>query len=114
MFSFWSLKIYKNLENVLLKNDGYKIMKFADEIGFDFVNFTKDKKVEFFNVNDKDDFANALAEVDETFEIPLNPSAATSTTALTLQYDNAVFLNGAKLDLLPAACYGVGNALPTP
>ena len=62
------------------------------------------------DVNDKGDFANALAEVDETFEIPLNPSAATSTTALTLQYDNAVFLNGAKLDLLPAACYGVGNA----
>ena len=44
MFSFWSLKIYKNLENVLLNNDGYKIMKFADEIGFDFVNFTKKKK----------------------------------------------------------------------
>ena len=61
MFSFWSLKIYKNLENVLLNNDGYKIMKFADEIGFDFVNFTKDKKVEFFNVNDKDDYNEFLS-----------------------------------------------------
>ena len=61
MFSFWSLKIYKNLENVLLNNDGYKIMKFADEIGFDFVNFTKDKKVEFFNVNDKDDYTELLS-----------------------------------------------------
>ena len=61
MFSFWSLKIYKNLENVLLNNDGYKIMKFADEIGFDFVNFTKDKKVEFFNVNDKDDYTEFLS-----------------------------------------------------
>ena len=60
MFSFWSLNIYKNLENVLLNNDGYKIMKFADEIGFDFVNFTKDKKVEFFNVNDKDDYTEFL------------------------------------------------------
>ena len=61
MFSFWSLKIYKNLENVLLNNDGYKIMKFADEIGFDFVNFTKEKKVEFFNVNDKDDYNEFLS-----------------------------------------------------
>ena len=61
MFSFWSLKIYKNLENVLLNNDGYKIMKFADEIGFDFVNFTKDKKVEFFNVNNKDDYTEFLS-----------------------------------------------------
>ena len=61
MFSFWSLKIYKNLENILLNNDGYKIMKFADEIGFDFVNFTKDKKVEFFNVNDKDDYTEFLS-----------------------------------------------------
>ena len=61
MFSFWSLNIYKNLENVLLNNNGYKIMKFADEIGFDFVNFTKDKKVEFFNVNDKDDYTEFLS-----------------------------------------------------
>ena len=36
-------------------------MKFADEIGFDFVNFTKDKKVEFFNVNDKDDYNEFLS-----------------------------------------------------
>ncbi len=61
MFSFWSLNIYENLENVLLNNDGYKIMKFADEIGFDFVNFTKDKKIEFFNVNDKNDYTEFLS-----------------------------------------------------
>ena len=36
-------------------------MRFADEIGFDFVNFTKDKKVEFFNVNDKDDYNELLS-----------------------------------------------------
>ena len=61
------------------------------------------------DVNDNGEFATAVAEVDETFEIPTNPAAASTTTALTLQYDNAVFLNGAKLDLLPAACYGVGD-----
>ena len=61
------------------------------------------------DVNDKGEFVNAIAEVDESFEIPINPNVASSPTSLTLQYDNAVFLNGAKLDLLPAACYGVGD-----
>ena len=61
------------------------------------------------DVNDSGGFATPVAEVEETFEIPVNPTAATSTTALTLRYDNAVFLNGVKLDLLPAACYGVGG-----
>ena len=32
-----------------------------------------------------------------------------TTTALSLATDNAVMLNGVKLDLLAAACYGVGN-----
>ena len=36
MFSFWSLKIYKNLENVLLNNDGYKKYKFSEILPFDF------------------------------------------------------------------------------
>ena len=61
------------------------------------------------DVNDKGAFANTIGEVNETFSIPVSPSVANSTTQLTLQYDNAVFLNGAKLDLLSAACYGVGN-----
>lgn len=61
------------------------------------------------DVNDLGAFATPVAEVDETFEVPVTPEAAASTTALTLSMDNAIFLNGAKLDLLPAACYGVGN-----
>ncbi len=60
--------------------------------------------------NDGNGFANATAEVVESYDIVKNPTAANATTALTLQWDNAIFLNGAKLDLLPAACYGVGNA----
>ena len=59
--------------------------------------------------NDAGQFATPVAAVEETFNIPTSPSAAAQSTALTLSYDNAVFLNGAKLDLLAAACYGVGN-----
>ena len=60
------------------------------------------------DVNDKGAFANTIGEVNETFSIPVSPSVASSTTQLSLEYDNAIFLNGAKLDLLAAACYGVG------
>jgi hypothetical protein len=54
-------------------------------------------------------FATPLSEVDESYTIPKSPSAAASPTPLTLEFDNAIFLNGAKLDLLAAACYGVGT-----
>ena len=60
MFSFWSSKIYANFNEVLLKSNGYKIMKFAEENGFNFINFQKKKKIEFFNVNDKDDYTELL------------------------------------------------------
>ena len=53
-------------------------------------------------------FASTTAEVWESFTIHQNPVIADNHTALSLQYDNAVFLNGVKLDLLAAACYGVG------
>ena len=61
MFSFWSSKIFTELNKVLLKNNGYKIMKFAVEIGFDFINFKRNKKIEFFNVNDKNDYTELLS-----------------------------------------------------
>ena len=53
-------------------------------------------------------FANAVSEVDATYEIAATPVKAASETQLTLDYDDAIFLNGVKLDLLAAACYGVG------
>jgi len=53
-------------------------------------------------------FASKTAAVWETFTIDLNPQLADQITPLSLQYDNAVFLNGVKLDLMAAACYGVG------
>lgn len=55
-------------------------------------------------------FATPVAEVAQRFVIPVTPVAAASPTELVLSYDDAVFLNGVKLDLLAAACYGVGNA----
>ena len=57
-------------------------------------------------------FVNSSAEVTKSFNLPASPSAAGSETALSLRYDDGIFLNGVKLDLLAAACYGVGNARP--
>ena len=61
MFSFWSSKLFLELNEVLLKNNGYKIMKFAEEVGYEFINFQKNKKIEFFNVNDKNDYTELLS-----------------------------------------------------
>jgi len=59
--------------------------------------------------NDAGAFATPVGEVVESFSVSADPSPAATPTDLSLQYDNAVFLNGVKLDLLAAACYGVGN-----
>ena len=60
------------------------------------------------DVNNEDSFRTAIAEVSATYTVTAAPTDAGSTTELSLSYDNAIFLNGAKLDILPAACYGVG------
>ncbi len=54
-------------------------------------------------------FATNVSAVAEEFRIPLQPRFATTTTAISLQMDNGVMLNGVKLDLLAAACFGVGD-----
>ena len=54
-------------------------------------------------------FATPVSEVSASYEVTQNPIESSDVTTLTLEYDNAVFLNGGKLDLLAAACYGVGN-----
>lgn len=54
-------------------------------------------------------FATTTKPVSESFSFPVNPQVASSSTGLSLEFDNAIFLNGAKLDLLAAACYGIGN-----
>lgn len=54
-------------------------------------------------------FANAFREQNQSFSVTVSPKPAARPTSLSLQYDNAVFLNGVKLDLMAAGCYGVGD-----
>lgn len=54
-------------------------------------------------------FVTPVAEQNQRYTITANPEFADSPTALSLQYDNAVFLNGVKLDQMAAGCFGVGN-----
>ena len=53
-------------------------------------------------------FATKTDYVNEIFNVPNSQNVADDVMPLSLQYDNAIFLNGVKLDLLAAACYGVG------
>lgn len=56
MFSFWSIKSYEKLDRILKLNDGYKIMKFAEEIGYEHINIEKENALEFFNINNVEDY----------------------------------------------------------
>ncbi|MCA9699110.1 MAG: YHYH protein, partial [Myxococcales bacterium] len=58
--------------------------------------------------NDGGAFATPVAEVMESYHVTRTPSDAAAPTGLTLERDNAIMRNGVKLDLLAAACYGVG------
>lgn len=59
--------------------------------------------------NDGAGFPNTTAYVMESFTFPVTPVAATNVTDLSLTVDNAILLNGVKVDVLAAACFGVGN-----
>ena len=48
------------LDQILNNNDGYKIMKFAEEIGFSYLNVNKKSEAEFFNVNNQKDYETLL------------------------------------------------------
>ena len=54
-------------------------------------------------------FPNEVSAQNNSFTISANPIHAASTTAVSLQLDNAILLNGVKVDLLAAACFGVGD-----
>ncbi|TXR54501.1 YHYH protein [Reinekea thalattae] len=56
-----------------------------------------------------DTFVHNVSEQDITYTIPQAPTINSEVTKLSLGTDNAVFLNGVKLDLLAAGCFGVGN-----
>ena len=54
-------------------------------------------------------FAGNVTEQIATYQIPVNPTAASANSELGLGAVNAVTLNGVVIDILAAACYGVGN-----
>ncbi|SMF80005.1 YHYH protein [Pseudobacteriovorax antillogorgiicola] len=54
-------------------------------------------------------FVTDIVEVDDSYTVEGSPVAASSATELSLGLQAVIFLNGAVLDILPAACYGVGS-----
>ncbi len=54
-------------------------------------------------------FPNNVSEQNDLFEITISPTIAIQSTNISLQVDNAIMLNGVKVDLLAAGCYGIGN-----
>jgi arylsulfatase A-like enzyme len=54
-------------------------------------------------------FPNNVSEQNDQFEITNSPTIANQTTPISLQVDNAILLNGVKVDLLAAGCFGIGN-----
>lgn len=54
-------------------------------------------------------FPNNVGGVNESFVITLSPTLAGTSTDLTIDRDNAILLNGVKVDVLAAACFGVGD-----
>ncbi len=59
--------------------------------------------------NDRDGFATGVSAQNDVYEVTATPTAAAATTALTLTFDDAIMLNGVKVDLLAAGCFGVGD-----
>ena len=60
-----------------------------------------------FNDGDRS-FANAVGIVAKTYSFPTTPTLAMTKTPLH-QINNAVLLNGVKVDILSAGCFGVGD-----
>ena len=54
-------------------------------------------------------FAHVVAEQDIEYRIPTSPLVASAITELSLTADDALLLNGVKVDMLAAACFGVGD-----
>ena len=62
------------------------------------------------NFNDNNaNFVTNVSENNKTYQVTQSPTMSASITELSLTSDNAIFLNGVKLDLLAAGCFGVGD-----
>ena len=59
--------------------------------------------------NDRAGFASNVSEQDDVYEVTTAPAMAATTSRLTLMEDDAIMLNGVKVDLLAAGCFGVGD-----
>ncbi|CAM4204701.1 YHYH protein [Pseudoalteromonas byunsanensis] len=89
--------------------------------GLDFsgdVSITSDGNTCTFSVNEipNHDFNDALAqfatdvsEQSAVYSVPVAPVLSSNTTAVEIGVSNGVFLNGVSVDIMAAACYGVGN-----
>jgi hypothetical protein len=60
-----------------------------------------------FNDVEGNKFVFPVEEVEESFKMTSHAVKAKELTPLSTSWDNAIFLNGAKLDLFAAACEGV-------
>ncbi|WP_394154829.1 YHYH protein [Loktanella salsilacus] len=56
-------------------------------------------------------FFHGFAKHEQAYTVTAAPTAAQAPTPLPLGMDNAVFLDGVKLDLVAAGCYGVDDGL---
>lgn len=54
-------------------------------------------------------FATNVSEQQGSYRVSSAPDFSAITSALSLQTTNAIMLNGVLLDILPAACFDVGN-----
>ncbi len=61
--------------------------------------------------NTTEGFFHGFASHDQAYTLTATPTATETPTPLSLGIDNAVFLNGVKLDLVAAGCYGVQDGL---
>ncbi|GBL05666.1 N-acetylgalactosamine 6-sulfatase [Glaciecola sp. KUL10] len=93
-----------DVNNSAVFNGDIKISLVGDKCHFDTNNIPN------HDFNDGDEsFPHHVAEQDAQLEITASPTHASTTTGLSLALNNAVMLNGVKVDLLAAACFGVGN-----
>ena len=55
LFSLWSSRIFEDLEYFLTLQDNFKILNFANQLGFEKFSIKKSSQYEFQNINSKDD-----------------------------------------------------------
>ncbi|MEO1646062.1 MAG: YHYH protein, partial [Chloroflexota bacterium] len=57
------------------------------------------------DMNDANTFATPVSEQSKVYRVTKKPQHNSQTTAISPQYDNAILLNGVKIDLLSGGCF---------